>query len=240
MTEEELAIEARAIAFAKEHRTRIARELACVQTYPGEDHPVSIFMAGSPGAGKTEVSKALIGGMDGMGSKALRIDPDDLRGFFPEYRGNNSRLFQRGVNTIVERLHDLVLSQRQSFLLDGTMSNAEVAKRNVERSLRRNRFVGIVYVYQQPLLAWEFVKARELTEGRSIPKAEFIRQLFAAKEAVLELKKTFRLQIRVDVIIKNTDGTHQSVELNADVAKIDALVTTVYSPEQLDQILTEA
>jgi len=240
MTEDELAIEARAIAFAKEHRTRIARELACVQTYPGEDHPVSIFMAGSPGAGKTEVSKALIAGLDGMGSKTLRIDPDDLRGFLPEYCGNNSRLFQRAVNSIVERLHDLVRSQRQSFLLDGTMSNVDVAKRNVERSLRRNRLVAIVYVYQDPLLAWEFVKAREMTEGRNIPKTEFIRQLFSAKEAVLELKKSFRLQIRVDVIIKNTDGTNRSVELNADVAKIDGLVTFGYSQDRLDQILTEA
>lgn len=240
MTEEELAVEARAIAFAKEHRTRIARQLACIETYPGEEHPVSIFMAGSPGAGKTEVSKALIGGMEGRSSKALRVDPDDLRGFFPEYCGNNSRLFQRGVNTVVERLHDLMLTQRQSFLLDGTLSNPAIAKRNVERSLRRNRLVAIVYVYQQPQLAWEFVKARELTEGRSIPKAEFIRQLFAAKEAVLELKKAFRLQIRVDVIIKNTDGTNKSIELNTDMAKIDALVTIGYSQAQLDHILTEA
>lgn len=240
MTEEELAIEVRAIAFAKANRTRIAREHACVETYPGEDHPVSIFMAGSPGAGKTEVSKALIGGMEDRGAKALRIDPDDLRGYFPEYCGNNSRLFQRGVNTIVERLHDLVLAQRQSFLLDGTLSNPAVGKRNVERSLRHNRLVVIVYVYQEPRLAWEFVKARELTEGRSIPKAEFIRQLFAAKETVLELKKTFRLQIRVDVIVKNTDGTNKSEELNADAAKIDALVTIGYSHDQLDQILTEA
>lgn len=240
MTEEELAIEARAIAYAKANRTRVARELACVQTFPGEAHPVSIFMAGSPGAGKTEVSKALTSGLDNIGAKALRIDPDDLRGYFAEYCGNNSRLFQRGVNTIVERLHDLVLSQCQSFLLDGTLSNPAVAIRNVERSLRHNRFVGIVYVYQQPMLAWEFVKARELTEGRSIPKAEFIRQLFAAKEVVLELKRKFRLQIRVDVIIKDTDGTNEHVELNADVAAIDALVTIGYSSNQLDQILTEA
>ncbi|WP_296219518.1 zeta toxin family protein [Pseudomonas sp. UBA2684] len=69
MTQEEVAIEQRAIAFAKANRTRIARELANVKIYPGEDTPVSVFMAGSPGAGKTEVSKALITGFEDIGAK---------------------------------------------------------------------------------------------------------------------------------------------------------------------------
>lgn len=240
MTQDEVDIEQRAIAFAKANRTRIARELADVRVYPGEDTPVSVFMAGSPGAGKTEVSKALIAGFEDIGAKALRIDPDDLRAYFPEYTGSNSKLFQRAVNSIVERLHDLVLEQRQSFLLDGTLSNEQVARRNVERSLRRNRDITIVYVYQDPLLAWEFVKARELTEGRNIPKAEFIRQLFAAKEVVKALKRSFRLQLKVDLIVKDTDGSNQAVELNVDPDEIDALVTFGYSAIELDQILVEA
>jgi predicted ABC-type ATPase len=240
MTEEEVDIEKRAIAFAKANRTRIAREIADVRTYPGEETPVSVFMAGSPGAGKTEVSKALIAGFEDIGARALRIDPDDLRAYFPEYTGNNSRLFQRAVNSIVERLHDLVLEQRQSFLLDGTLANEQVARRNVERSLRRNRDITIVYVYQDPLLAWEFVKARELTEGRNIPKAEFIRQLFAAKEVVKVLKQSFRLQLKVDLIVKDTDGSNQAVELNVGADEIDALVTFGYSAAELDRILTEA
>lgn len=240
MTQEEVDIEQRAIAFAKANRTRIAREIADVRAYPGEETPVSVFMAGSPGAGKTEVSKALIAGFEDIGAKALRIDPDDLRAYFPEYAGNNSRLFQRAVNSIVERLHDLVLEQRQSFLLDGTLSNEQVARRNVERSLRRNRDITIVYVYQDPLLAWEFVKARELTEGRNIPKTEFIRQLFAAKEVVKTLKQSFRLQLKVDLIVKDTDGSNQAVELNVGSDEIDALVTFGYSATELDRILTEA
>jgi Holliday junction resolvasome RuvABC DNA-binding subunit len=97
-----------------------------------------------------------------------------------------------------------------------------------------------VYVYQDPLLAWEFVKARELTEGRNIPKAEFIRQLFAAKEVVRKLKRSYRLQLKVDLIVKDTDGSNQAVELNVDPDQIDALVTFGYSATELDRILTEA
>ncbi len=113
-----------AIVFAKANRTRIARELSCVHTYPGESQPVSIFMAGSPGAGKTEVSKVLIAGLD---------EP--------------------------------------------------------------RRFGS---------------------------------------------KRTYRLQIRIDVIVKNTDGTNRIVELDADAGKIDALVTIRYSQDKLNQILAEA
>lgn len=108
MTQEDQAVSERAVVFAKQNRTRIARELACLDTYPSDEYPVSVFMAGSPGAGKTEVSRAFIGMMQVGGSNALRIDPDDFRDYFPEYTGRNSSLFQRGVTTFVERTLDLV------------------------------------------------------------------------------------------------------------------------------------
>ncbi len=68
--------------------------------------------------------------------------------------------------------------------------------------MRRGRTIHVVYVYQKPELAWQFVKAREVTEGRNIPVEEFIRQLFAAKETVLSLKRMFNLMITIDLIIK--------------------------------------
>jgi len=80
------------------------------------------------------------------------------------------------------------------FLLDGTLANEQV---NVERSLRRNRDITIVYVYQDTLLAWEFVKARELTEGRNIPKPSSSGSFFSAKEVVKVLKQKFRPQLKV-------------------------------------------
>ena len=84
------------------------------------------------------------------------------------------------------------------------------------------------------------MKARELTEGRNIPKAEFIRQLFAAKEVVKMLKQSFRLQLNVDLIVKDTDGSNQAVELNVSTDEIDVLVTFGYSATELDRFLTEA
>lgn len=240
MTEEELAIEQRAIAFAKAHRTEIAREIACKQLYPGEEAPISVFMAGSPGAGKTEVSKELIGILEAHGVRALRIDPDDFRSRFPEYTGTNSKLFQKAVTTIVERVHDLVLQQRQSFLLDGTLANFKVATRNIERSLAKGRSVQVVYVYQRPELAWDFVVAREITEGRNIPCAEFVRQFFSARDTVRQLKKSYGADLHVDVIVKDNDGKASEIGIDLDCDGIDALVNHTYDPVELEHFLTEA
>ncbi|MGY2290005.1 zeta toxin family protein [Pseudomonas sp. SDO528_S397] len=239
MAAQESGICERALIFAKANRTRIARELACLSQYPGEQYPVSVFMAGSPGAGKTEVSKSFIRLMEAGGSTALRIDPDDFRTYFPEYTGANSSLFQRGVTVIVERTLDLVYQQSQSFLLDGTLANLDVARKNIQRALdKKNRAVQIIYVYQKPELAWEFVLAREAIEGRNIPCKEFVRQFYAAKTTVCALKGEFRDRLQVDVLIKDTDGTDADIGINLCVEEIDDLIRHPYHQTQLEQILT--
>jgi hypothetical protein len=92
------------------------------------------------------------------------------------------------VALLVERIHDRALVQGQSFLLDGTLSNYAVAEKNIERSLKRGRLVQILYVYQEPAFAWQFVRARQLHEGRHIPPEKFVDQYFMAREVVQKLK----------------------------------------------------
>ncbi|VVN95883.1 hypothetical protein PS834_02261 [Pseudomonas fluorescens] len=111
------------------------------------------------------------------------------------------------------------MEQRQSFLLDGTFSNIEVARRNVERSLRKGRFVQILYVYQDPMLAWGFVKAREAAEGRKIRKEHFIEQYFAARDVVNALKLEYGSDIHVDLLLKHIDNSGRLYK--AGVEKID-------------------
>ncbi len=140
MTQTNEEVQAQALAYAKSHRTRIARERTDLDKFPSEEQPVSVFMAGSPGAGKTEASMELLSEFDSI----LRIDPNDLRVEFPAYGGSNSWLFQGAVALLVERIHDRALAQGQSFLLDGTLSNYAVAEKNIDRSLKRGRLVQIL------------------------------------------------------------------------------------------------
>lgn len=217
------------IAFARSNKKIIARRWTDKSIFPPEENPVSVFMAGSPGAGKTEASIALINLF--AKTPLLRIDPDELRDEFAEYRGGNAWLFQGGVSILVEKILDFALEQQQSFLLDGTFSNLDVASRNVERSLQKNRFVQILYVYQNPVLAWSFVKAREDTEGRKIMPEHFVDQYFAARSVVNALKLRYGDDIHLDLLLKHIDNSGRLYK--AGVEKIDYHIPELYTRAHL-------
>lgn len=226
-----------AVAYARKHKRRRCAELTDLAVYPSEDDPVSVFMAGSPGAGKTEAAKEVVAQLEQSpeAPKILRIDPDDLRGEFPGYKGANSWLFQHATSVWVDHMLDLVLDQNQSFILDGTFSDYDRAKRNVERSLKRRREVAILYVYQSPLLAWEFVQAREAKEGRRVHPKQFIDQYFGARDVVNRLKQEFAARITVDLLLKPNDQARKLVRLG--VEQIDYHVPERFNPVDLEATL---
>jgi predicted ABC-type ATPase len=233
LTEDELSTESEAIKFARSHKIDIAKRLTDPKNFPPEKNPVSVFMAGSPGAGKTEASIELLKEMGG--SNIVRIDPDELRSEFAAYNGTNAWLFQKAVSVLVDRIHDMVLEQNQSFLLDGTLSHYDLARKNIERSLKRKRTVQILYVYQEPILAWEFVQAREAAEGRRIRPETFIDQYFGAREVVNRLKREFGRNISVDLLLKNNDNSRRLYQAGVD--QIDHHIPERFSRADVEKML---
>ena len=100
-----------ALAFARANKLKIADSLTDTEMLPPNEMPVSVFMAGSPGAGKTEFSKRLVESFGKRRPKVIRIDGDELRAYFPPYKGNNSKLFQGGISILVDKIHDLALKK---------------------------------------------------------------------------------------------------------------------------------
>ncbi len=193
-------------------------------------------MAGSPGAGKTESAEALIAQFSGEHS-VLRIDPDVLRSEFAEYTGSNSALFQAATSILADKVHDFALEQKQSFVFDGTLSNLERSIDNIERSLsvKRNREVFIIYVYQDPLQAWDFVKQRMRKDGRAVPREAFIEQYFAARNNVNRIKAIYANRVKVDIVVKNIDGSNlQYIE---NVPLIDMYIKEQYSEADLERLI---
>ena len=139
MAEEEERVKAEAVAFANKNKKRIVRERTDLSKFPPDPDPVSVFMAGSPGAGKTESSENLIHALMDGGHAVLRIDPDELRSYFNWYNGKNSYLFQGATSILAECMQDYALSNKQSFVFDGTLSNLGKARLNIKRSLSRGR-----------------------------------------------------------------------------------------------------
>jgi predicted ABC-type ATPase len=237
MTAEERRIQDAAIEFARKNKKQRCIALTDINVFLPEEQPVSVFMAGSPGAGKTESSKELIVELEARtpGSRILRIDPDDLRSELPGYDGRNSWLFQGAASIWVDRMLDLAFAQNQSFILDSTLSDYDRAKRNIERCLKHGRAVQILYVYQDPRLAWQFVQAREAEEGRHISPERFIEICFRAREVVNALKAEFGPKISVDLLLKPNDSTVKLSKVGID--KIDYHVPERYSREELARLL---
>jgi UDP-N-acetylglucosamine kinase len=237
LTLDEQKVQEDALNFARKNKKPIARALTDPTIFVPELNPVSVFMAGSPGAGKTESSKELLAVLESKDPKAriLRVDPDDLRCQFPSYTGKNSYLFQGAISIIVGRILDLAHAQRQSFLLDGTLSNLKQARENVLRCLKSKRPVQILYVYQDPLQAWKFVQAREAEEGRNVPVGRFIEQYFAARDVVNALKTEFGTDIMVDLLVKPNDSVGRLYKAGID--QIDNHVKEKYDRVGLARVL---
>ncbi|MEP0175552.1 MAG: zeta toxin family protein [Paraglaciecola sp.] len=228
-------ISERAVKFAKKNRTSICRKLTDNTIYLPEQYPVSVFMSGSPGAGKTEASKELVESISDAETPVLRLDPDELREEFEEYNGSNSYLFQRGIVTLIERALDYIFRNNQSFILDGTLSSYQVAEKNIQRSLDKGRDVLIIFVYQHPKLAWEFVKAREKVEGRKILPEHFIEQFIGSQKVIQELKDKFSKKIKVDLLMKYNDGSTRAYHNN--VSSLKPYLKPSYTAEEISEII---
>ena len=109
-----------------------------------------------------------------------------------------------------------------------------VSQKNIERSIRKGRFVQVLFVYQQPEQAWEFVLAREKVEGRRVFQEKFIEQYFSSRASANQLKSEMGEQISLDLLIKNIDGTTRVYHRN--IRHIDGYIKEKYSREELAKL----
>ena len=222
-------------ALAKESKEYVKQNWrGIVSTYIGGfqpvERPVSIFMAGSPGAGKTEFSNRLI---EDLGGNIVHIDADTVRDKLPHYHGGNAAIVQGAAALGVEKLYDVVLQEKLHAVLDGTFRKYEKAKNNIQRSIDHARTVDIFYIFQDPLVAWDFTKKREELEGRNIPKDIFAESFFAARENVGYAKRDFGENIRLHIVLKNIANGNERIWYNVDEASIDLCVSIGYTPAEL-------
>ena len=219
--------------FIKKNKRLLFEKFASDKIYKPNENPISLFMAGSPGAGKTEYSKRFIERFD---SNIVRIDADEIREIIPQYNGANSDVVQGAASIAVDILYSHALKNKYNLLLDGTFAKFNIVYRNVERSVNKNREVAIHYIYQDPLVAWGFTKKRERLEGRKVPKKVFIKSFFNAKNNVVKIKSIFKDKIKVYLIIK--DYSNNIKESYLDV-HIDSYLKIKYSEKRLNEILKD-
>ncbi|HBL39697.1 TPA: hypothetical protein DDZ10_03445 [Candidatus Uhrbacteria bacterium] len=225
-------ISAKAEHFVKANGRELIRRFANPDLYTPSKQPTSVFMAGSPGAGKTEVSKRLIERF--ADQPPVRIDADEIRELFEDYDGANAHLFQNACTIGVNKLLDYVIAKNINFILDGTFAYAHAMK-NIERSLNHERQVVIYYIFQSPSTAWKFTQAREINEGRRVTRDVFINAFLAAQKNVTRAKLEFQDRIELNLIVKNFTSNKESFFSNIDC--LDLLLPEMYSREELEKIL---
>ncbi|MCK4781489.1 zeta toxin family protein [Candidatus Parcubacteria bacterium] len=101
-------------------------------------------------------------------------------------------------------------------VIDGTFANYKISYSNVERSIKKNRIAAIFYIYQDPLIAWDFTKKREKLEGRHVPKEVFIKSFFNAKENMKKIKADFKDKIQIFLIKKNYSNRVEKTWFNIE------------------------
>lgn len=230
LSEQEQHIAEEARVYVKEHREEIIAKFT-FSIEPAET-PVSIFMAGSPGAGKTEFSKRLL---ERLGGNIVRIDADDVRDMLPQYHGANAYVVHGAAALGVEKIYDSVLKYKLHSLIDGTFQNYNKEVSNIDRSLHNARAVEVFYVFQDPLIAWNFTQKREAVEGRHIPKEIFMSTLFSANENVKKIKRAFGDKIVLHVVLKNI--TNEQEEIFYNINEVDKYVNIGYTADELKKRL---
>ena len=199
-------------------------------SFPSEELD-AVFMAGSPGAGKTEVALGLSENYDNH----ILIDADAFRIQFPGYDGSNSSQFQKASAWLVDQSFKFVVDKGYSFILDATFSVLG-AEKIIIRTLKNGYRVTLFYVYQEPQVAWNFTKERELVEGRVVPKDTFINAFFQARENIEKVKERHP-EVTLHIIIKDYQNNISEVHFDAD--NIQLVLPQKYTKQQLEDLLND-
>lgn len=217
------------IDFVRQNK-QIFFDAVCGNAIPS-DNPIAAFMAGTPGAGKTEMAKNIMGFFD---VEPCRIDADEFRALIPGYNGTNSSVVQPAASMAVDKVLDRVLDKNYPFILDGTFAIGKSVM-NIKRALRRGFDVHIYFVYQDPKEAWDFTKIREISEGRVVPIETFIDAYFKSRENVRKVKEEFGDNVLLHVIVKSYNKSEE--EVYNDVDDLDKILPILYNKDELKEIL---
>lgn len=202
-------------------------------------NPSAFFMAGLPGAGKTEFSENLIKLVDNTSTKAVHIDMDEIASQIKDYRPEIADEFRKQATRLMEGIYDKVLKEHLEFIMDGTFGSKKSIE-NIERAISRSYIIKIIYIIQDPKLAWEFTLAREKVEHRSINMDGFIKTYFNIVDNLLMVESLMKKydKITIDIINKNKENKIGSWIPNIK-SGIDNLLKTSYNNKSLKEYIDD-
>jgi len=87
-------------------------------------------------------------------------------------------------------------------------------------------------------VAWKFTRAREIIEGRNIPKDIFIEQFLNSREVVNKIRSNFNEKVVIFLVKKNfeTHAVEDVIEITSNGKRIDDYLEQRYTKESLEKL----
>ena len=218
-----------ALEWAKKNKKDFVLKMIEESKVEPDVEPGAFFMAGLPGAGKTEISRSII---TDFKVPMLRIDMDEIAEKLPGYQPENADRFRKPATLLLSEMFSYAIHHDIDFLMDGTFGSAKAIE-NIERCLKRDYLVKIIYAFQKPKLAWEFTLAREKVEHRAIKFDGFVEAYYKTIENIKKVSEIYGDKIAIDIAIKNERNQVGEWKRNVPVDKIDKLLNVEYNKDKL-------
>ena len=190
-----------------------------------------IFMAGSPGAGKTETVHRLR-----LRERFVVLEADEIRVLNPFYRKTvddekgNAHLIQKAASIGLDYCRKYCIDNAVAFVQDTTFSNKGSIDL-VRKLVNAGWDITIIFVFQSVQRAWEFTKIREAKEGRSIPAESFARSFANVVENIQRLQEKCP-GIHISLIIKDGVDVKRTLKIKESPIKSVLMDTGVAIPEE--------
>ena len=201
----------KAVQWMEEHKEQILRDIVLDQNPAYEKG--CIFMAGSAGAGKTETVRRME-----LEKQFIILDVDTIRvrnAYYKKTEGErkgNAHLIQKAAGKGLNYCREYCINHGIAFVQDATFSNDGSVKL-VKKLLKNEWNITILYIYQNPQMAWHFTKIREQSEGRNITKENFARSFTNSVTNIEKVQEQFP-NIEVFLVIKNGLETKKRTKLS--------------------------
>lgn len=137
----------------------------------------TIFLAGSPWAGKTEWIDSFLDK-----EKYVILDSDEYRKKFDGYIWSNAKEFQWCASRVMDKMFSFCMKNDLNVIVDGTFWNKKIIEQNIKQCIRRKRVFMVALILQHPGISYLYTKKRELEKTRNVPTDTFIKKFFTSIE----------------------------------------------------------
>ena len=222
-------------SWARKNKNSFANKMITSSGVQPHPEPAAFFMAGLPGAGKTEFTQSLI---KELGLKVVCIDMDEIATHIDKYDPLKADAFREAATDLLNAVYDRTLHRKVDFIMDGTFRSAN-SLRNIERAIEKGYAIKVFFISQEPEIAWEFTQAREKVEKRAIDKQGFINGYFDIYDNIKTLDELGYNNVTLDLVVKDGSNKVGAWYENISIKDIDGLVNTRYTKDELERRLNQ-